>query len=428
MKKSSYLSEIGRRTDAPPISWLMDLRLTHPKLISLAAGFTDQETLPDTETLALIEDIFRDPKKAKAALQYGTTQGDDTLRDLASRRIHRQDTGKSPKTLPETYAPSRMILTHGSQQALYLVCEALCDAGDIVLVEDPTYFVFLAIAQSRGLDCRGIPLTNEGPDLAALEAKLEGLKRTGEIKRVKMLYLVSYFQNPSSITATLEKKAAAMKLVRKYERAAGHPIFVLEDAAYRELRFSGDDVPSLLTQPGATDRLIYAGTFSKPFATGVRVGFASLPEPLLTLCLRLKGNHDFGTAHLLQQILARALGTGVYDKHLELLHDRYRTKAAVMGTALQEHMPSNCHWPEPHGGLNYWVSLPPGTKAGRTSAFFQAALKSDVIYVPGELCYADDPTREKPHHQMRVSFGGAGLGDIVEGVKRLGAVAKKLCR
>jgi 2-aminoadipate transaminase len=426
--KTSFLSEIGRRTEEPPISWLMSLRLSHPRVISLAAGFTDQETLPHTETLALLEDIFHDIPRAKAALQYGSTQGDLELRDLTTRRIHTADAGKSAKKLPEVYSPGRMILSHGSQQSLYLVCEALCDPGDIVLVEDPTYFVFLAIAQSRGIDCRGIPLTSEGPDLASLEAKLEGLKRTGEIKRVKMLYLVSYFQNPSSITASLEKKAAAMKLVKKYERAAGHPIFVLEDAAYRELRFSGQDVPSLLTVPGAADRLIYSGTFSKPFASGIRVGFSLLPEPLLTTCLRLKGNHDFGTSHILQQILSRAISTGVYDKHLELLHDRYRAKAAVMGTALVEHMPASCQWPEPHGGLYFWVSLPETTQAGRTSPFFKAALKADVFYVPGELCYADDPTREKPHHEMRVSFGGASIGDIAEGVKRLGAVAKKMCR
>ena len=110
------------------------------------------------------------------------------------------------------------------------------------------------------------------------------------------------------------KKAAALKLLRCYEKFAGHPLYLLEDAAYRELRFAGDEIPSALAAPGGSERVLYAGTFSKPFATGVRVGFGVLPEPVLTTATRIKGNHDFGTANLLQQMLARALATGAYER------------------------------------------------------------------------------------------------------------------
>lgn len=444
-RSKSALSALGRRSDAPPITWLMILALSRPKLISLAAGFTDQETLPNTETLSLLTDILSEPKRGKAALQYGTTQGDPVLRELTSLRLLQQDQAASipwaasrrdpagnrsavaaASLNVSAYSPERMILTHGSQQLLYLSCEALCDEGDIVLVEDPTYFVFLAIAQSRAIDCRGVKLDEDGIDLGSLEARLEGLKKFGEIKRLKFLYLVSYFQNPSSVTTNRAKKAAALKLLRRYERAAGHPIYILEDAAYRELRFEGDDVPSLLAEPGAAERVIYAGTYSKPFATGVRVGFGLMPPALLTVCLRLKGNHDFGTANLLQQIVARGIQTGIYAKHVAMLRKRYASKAAVMLAALEEHLPASCSWLTPSGGLYVWTSLPKHAKAGAKGRFFQAALDAEVLYVPGEVCYADDQSRRRPANEMRLSFGGASEEAIGEGVRRLAKAVRKL--
>src|SRR4029077_7229158 len=155
--------------------------------------------------------------------------------------------------------------------------------------------------------------------LAHLEQVLGALKRSGELRRVKALYVVSYFQNPTGVTTSLAKKAAALKLLQRFERAAGHPIYLLEDAAYRELRFKGVDVKSALAVKGSRDRVIYTGTYSKPFATGTRVGFGILPEPVFSAALCIKGNHDFGTSNLLQQLLARALSSGRYERHLGAL-------------------------------------------------------------------------------------------------------------
>ena len=251
------------------------------------------------------------------------------------------------------------------------------------------------------------------------------MKKSGEIKRLKFLYLVSYYQNPSSVTTSRAKKAAALKLLRRYERAAGHPIYLLEDAAYRELRFEGDDVPSLLAEPGAAERVIYAGTYSKPFATGIRVGFGLMPEALQTVCLRLKGNHDFGTANLLQQIVARGIESGIYEKHVAMLRKRYAAKAAVMVRALEEHLPPSCSWLKPRGGLYVWTALPKRAKAGQKGKFFQAALDAEVLYVPGEVCYAEDKSRPRPAHEMRLTFGGASEDAIREGVRRLGKAVSK---
>jgi len=254
---------------------------------------------------------------------------------------------------------------------------------------------------------------------------LESLKRNGQLKRVKALYLVSYFQNPTGASTSFAKKAAALKLLKKYERAAGHPLYLLEDAAYRELRYAGEDTKSALTLPGAAERVIYTGTYSKPFAPGARVGFGILPEPLFTTVQRIKGNHDFGTANLLQQLLAHALASGLYDQHVARIKKRYTQKARVMKRALAEHFPANVEVWESDGGLYFWARLPKAISAGAKSKVFQTALKNDVLYVPGELCYADDSTRRKPDHEIRISFGSASEENIRQGIARLGKVLKK---
>jgi 2-aminoadipate transaminase len=442
------LSALGRRTAPPPISWLIKTALTRPKLISLAAGFTHNATLPVEISRRLLNEILRSPMTGRPALQYGTTAGEPDLRRLTTTHLRHLDfqsfsSSSSSSSLKfqvrmrmedeneddKSYSPEHVIITGGSQQLLYLTLEALCDEGDIVLVEDPTYFVFLSILQSRGLRARGVQLERDGLDVAHLEQVLTQLKRTGELRRMKALYLVTYFQNPTGATTSLAKKSAALKLLKKFERAAGHPLYLIEDAAYRELFFPGGaDLPvspaepqlrpaapsTALTLTGARDRVIYAGTYSKPFATGVRVGFGILPEPLYTAVLRIKGNHDFGTASLLQHLLARALATGLYDRHVARVRKNYVRKARVMRRALAEHFPSNVEIWEAGGGLYYWARLPVGMATGVKSKVFQAALETDVLYVPGELCYADDPARAKPDHEMRLSFGSASEAEYAK--------------
>ena len=479
---------MGQRTVEPPISWLMHAALSRPKLISLAAGFTDSASLPVAEARAALNQVLRSPKTGRPALQYGATAGDPVLRQLTAeylRKLDLQAAGSSsfsssslvlePKSRTrtkdedeKTYSPDRLLITSGSQQLLYMTTEALCDEGNIVLVEDPTYFVFLGILQSRGLCARGVRLERDGLDLAHLESVLQSLKHSGALRRVKMFYLVSYFQNPTGVTTSFVKKVGALKLLKRFERAAGHPIYLLEDAAYRELRFQNEnqtqssvstpsprpsgeragargsenhwtphpapllvwrgegEVKSALAAPGAAERVIYAGTFTKPFATGARVGYGILPEPVFSAVKHIKGNHDFGTANLLQQLFVRALASGIYERQVARLQKRYAHKARVMKLAIQKQFPSAVEWWEPEGGMYFWARLPRNVPTGVKSKVFQATLKNDVLYVPGEICYADDPARKKSNHEMRISFGNASEKDIREGIKRLGKVLRKI--
>jgi 2-aminoadipate transaminase len=455
--KTQVLSKMGQRTVEPPISWLMHAALSRPKLISLAAGFTDSASLPVTEARAALNQVLRSPKTGQPALQYGSTAGDPALRKLTAEYLRKLDkvvatpssqTGR--RGVAATYSPTRLLITSGSQQLLYMTTEALCDEGDIVLVEDPTYFVYLGILQSRGLRARGVRLERDGLDLAHLESVLQSLKRSGELRRVKMIYLVSYFQNPTGVTTSFVKKVEALKLLNQFERAAGHPIYLLEDAAYRELRFdpvaavcdrrTSDEMTNIrrsqtaatsygeksaLAVPGAAERVIYAGTFTKPFATGARVGYGVLPEPVFSAVKHIKGNHDFGTANLLQQLFVRALASGIYERQVARLQKRYAHKARVMKLAIEKHFPSAVEWWEPEGGMYFWARLPRNVPTGVKSNVFSTALKNDVLYVPGEICYADDPARRKPNHEMRISFGNASEADIREGIKRLGRVLRK---
>lgn len=465
--KNSALSALGQRTTEPPISWLMHAALSRPKLISLAAGFTDNASLPVAEARTALNQVLRSPKTGQPALQYGITAGDPVLRKLTAEHLQKLDFqavvsssfSSSSRVLElksrtstkdedeKIYSPERLLIASGSQQLLYMTTESLCDEGDIVLVEDPTYFVYLSILQSRGLRARAVRLERDGLDLAHLESVLQSLKRRGELWRVKIIYLVSYFQNPTGVTTSFQKKRGLLKLLKKFEHAAGHPIYLLEDAAYRELCFcpemkGRDALPrvqagqqvgpviarekSALMARGAADRVIYAGTFTKPFATGARVGYGVLPEPVFTAVKHIKGNHDFGTANLLQQLFVRALASGAYWRHVARLQKRYAHKARVMKLAIEKHFPPAVEWWEPEGGLYFWARLPRNVSTGLKSKVFQAALKNDVLYVPGEICYADDPARRKPDHEMRLSFGNASEKDIREGIKRLGAVLRKL--
>lgn len=400
----------------------MALTLARPDIISLAAGFTDNESLPVQETREIVNQLLSNPARGRPVLQYGVTPGERRLRELTAERLRRLD---GASNLKPAHDPDRVMISSGSQQTLYMVTEALCDPGDIVLVEDPTYFVYLGILQSHGIRARGVRLERDGLDLRHLRRVLEQLKRSGAIRRLKMLYVVSYFHNPTGTTTCLEKKAGALALLRRYEKAAGHPIYLVEDAAYRELRFRGEEVPSALALRGSRDRVVYAGTYSKPFATGVRVGFGVLPKALFTTVERIKGNHDFGTSNLPQQVLTKALADGIYDQHLARLRKRYARKAATMLKAFQQHIPDEVEWWTPDGGLYFWVRLPKGVGAGRSSRVFKEAIKARVLYVPGELCYAGGSRRRAPANEMRVSFGGAKLADIPEGVARLGKVLRK---
>jgi len=415
---SNGFSQRAQAVEPPPIAWLMEQKLKYPALISLAAGFTDPDTLPDKETMQIMHQMAKSKAVMRTTLQYGTGSGRKRLRELTGQRIAELDHTASDKP---AYDSERILITHGSQQFLYLVTEALCDAGDMVMVEAPTYFVYLSILKYFGVRAFSVPLKTDGIDLVAFEKKLEQLKQSGDLWRLKIIYLVTYHQNPTSQSMPLGKKQALMRLLARYERDAGHPIYVMEDAAYRELGFVQEaSAPSMLSLPGALKRVIYSGTYSKPFATGIRVGFGISPAPLARALEHIKGNQDFGTSELLQAILERALESRLYAKHLKLIQARYAQKAGRMVDAMKKYFPSTVQWAAPQGGLYVWTKVPEPVDTGPRGELFEASLKQQVLYVPGCYAYAPDVMGPERNTAMRLSFGNASLHLIEEGIRRLG--------
>jgi 2-aminoadipate transaminase len=398
-----HFSALARRSSEPPITWLMKAALEKPNLISLAAGFTDNDTLPVAEVAALTREILRQPKIARPALQYGTTIGLPELRRQLLRRWQTQDAITTTKL-----TPADVVITNGSQQLLYLLTEELCDPGDVVLVENPTYFVYLGILEALGVRAYGFYSIEE------LKSKIQKLG-----SRLKLIYLVTYFQNPTGHTWSLNEKREALAIVKQHERAAGHPIYIVEDAAYRDLRFEGDDVPSFKSLDPGHKRVVYTNTLTKPFATGLRLGYGILPPALMAAVLRSKTNHDFGTANFLQTILARALADGLYERHLPRIAAGYRRKRDAMVAALEAAFPKNTRFEKPSGGLYVWVELPAKVKTGVNNWLFRRAFEAGVFYVPGEMCYCADPTRSIPQNAMRLSFGAPAVGQIKKGIRLL---------
>src|SRR5439155_19345703 len=326
-----HFSSQALRTADQPISYFMRQAVDNPNLISLAAGLVDPESLPIVETAEAFERIARRPARARAALQYGTTQGLVSLREKLLDRTAALD-GVTPREI--SLSPEEVVVTTGSQQLLYVISQVLLDPGDIVLMEAPSYFVYQGTLNSLGVRTLSVPMDERGMNTEALEELLTRLDKTDELDRVRLIYTCDYFQNPSGRTLSLSRRQHMLELARRFSRR--QRIFILEDAAYRELRYDGIDIPSIKSFDTDNSHVILAMTFSKSLSPGLKTGYGFLPQELVGLFLRVKGNHDFGSNNFTQYLLDDLLETGAYDRHVALLCDVYRRKRDALLTALTD--------------------------------------------------------------------------------------------
>jgi 2-aminoadipate transaminase len=405
------------------ISFLMQQAVENPQVISLAAGLVDPSSLPVDETRDVLRAVLSDRELGQQALQYGTTQGSERLRKQVVRHLGRLEGELGPE---REIDPSRIVLTTGSQQLLSLVGEVLLDPEDICLVAAPTYFVFLSVLNGLGARTIPIPADERGLRTDLLERELERLEAAGDLPRVKLIYAVSYYENPSGISLSEDRRRELVQIAGRWSKE--QRIFILEDAAYRELRYDGPLHPSVWSCDDSRESVILAQTFSKSFSPGLRVGFGVVPTALVRPICDRKGNEDFGSAHFNQQLMAAVLESGRYESHVELVRASYRTKRDRMLAAAQRYfgdMPG-VTWVRPEGGLYVWMTLPSAIDTGFDSPLFKRAAKVEgVMYVPGELSYAGS-SGERQRNQMRLSFGVETPDRIDEGMRRLAAAVRAI--
>jgi len=412
-------SQSGMRAQAGTsvITQLMEDKLANPQILSLAAGFTDNRVLPEQLVREVVAGLSEG--SCRESLQYGMNCGSPRLRQGVVNLL-RAYPGEEEICLKA----EDVLITNGSQQALYLLVQALCDPGDIVLVEKPSYFVFLELLSGLGVRAVSLPSREDGElDEEELVEFFDQLRDSGDLDCVRLIYLMGVFANPSTRCLPETSKRALAPVLKSLPR----PIPVFEDMAYRELYFEAPcSACSLLALPEWDDLpVLYAGTFTKPFSTGLKVGFiASREEALLKTMAGFKGHQDFGTAHFNQAILEQVLHDGRYEEHLREIRPHYRRKRDLLEQSLREGglTDAGWSWERPLGGLLLWARGPEEMDTRRGSAFYRAALGTEILYVPGDLCFAGG----KPWNYVRLSFGALPEELIPEAARRFCDVALKI--
>jgi 2-aminoadipate transaminase len=408
-------SRLGREIASPIIVDLMARALANPDLLSLAAGFTDKVTLPRELVRRFVMELTQEGL-ADEPLQYGQNQGRQRLRELSCEAI-----AAHPYEQAVAFDPSAMFIANGSQQALYLAIQAICDPGDIVLVEEPSYFVCLEMLKGLGLRALGIPCDDAGGILEdGLAERLKELDASGERSKVKAIYLVSYFSNPSSRSLSTDEKRAVARVLLD----AGYQIPVIEDAAYRELYFDAPHpAPSIISMTEFDPfPKLYLGTYTKPFATGLKIGYGHCTHSeWRDKILCIKGHQDFGSAHFSQAIIERVLDAGLYPDHLSGVQKHYARKAQILDSVLRESdlQDAGWNWARPKGGLILWLRAPEGSDLRMASDFYQGCIEQGVLYVPGDLCFSSG----EPWHCARLSIGALPEDKLCEAAQRFVAQA-----
>jgi 2-aminoadipate transaminase len=416
------LSAKAARTREQPISYLIATALRNPKLINLAAGLVDPLTLPVAECESISQRIFSSTARGRAALQYDTTQGLAELRREALAHIEQLEQMPAGQM---GLTPDQIVMTTGSQQALYLIGDCLIDPGDIVIAAAPSYFVYTGTLDSLGANILTVPMDDDGMDVEAVARLLERLEREGRLSRVKFVYCTSYYQNPTGLTLSADRRPRLLEIVRQFSR--DHRILILEDAAYRELRYDGPAHRSIKSYDADNHFTVLSHTFSKPFAPGLKLGYTAGPDDLLHAMLQQKGNHDFGSSNITQHMALEAFRDGSYQKHGEVLRKAYRIKRDAMLASLLRFMPPDAgiHWTHPHGGLYVWLTLPDHIDTSRTGPMFGACISNGVLYVPGEYCFQRDEQGRLPENHIRLSFGQVAPDQIEPGIERLAEVVRR---
>ncbi|MBQ3483510.1 MAG: PLP-dependent aminotransferase family protein [Clostridia bacterium] len=380
--------------------------LVDPSIISFAAGNPAAESFPVDELARLSAEILA--TAPVQALQYSITEGYPPLREAVAKRQRAVfGIGKSVAA-GDAFNDSTLIVS-GGQQGIELACKVFCNEGDVVLCENPTFVGSLNSFRSNGACPVGVEMAADGIDPDALERAIL------ENPRVKLLYLIPTFQNPSGVTMSAEKRRRVYEIAKKYS------LPILEDNPYGELRFAGKELPTLKSMD-TEGLVIYCSSFSKILSAGMRLGFVIAPEAIVSKMAVAKQGEDVHTNIFFQMLCHRFLTECDLDAHIAKIRALYRRKCALMLGELEKQLPDGITFTRPEGGLFIWCTLPLGCDM---NAFVQAALARKVAVVPGTT-FNCDPSA--PSRSFRLNYSTPTDEQIVEGVKRLGEAAREFIR
>lgn len=380
--------------------------LSDPTIISFAAGNPAAESFPVEELSRLSADIFA--KSAATALQYGMTEGYPPLREaIAKRQREVFGIGRS-KDQGDAYTDQTIVVS-GGQQGLELACKALCNEGDAVICENPSFIGALNAFRSCGAKTVGVEMAEDGIDPDDLERVIKATPNA------KMIYLIPTFQNPTGITTSLEKRRRIYEVAKKYRMP------ILEDNPYGELRFAGEEIPTI-KQMDTDGLVIYCSSFSKILSAGMRVGFVVAPEEIVSKMVVAKQSEDVHTNLFFQMLCHRFMTECDLDGHIKNIRALYRRKCDLMLGELEKHLPREIEFTRPEGGLFIWCTLPCGVDM---NAFVKSAIDKKVAVVPGNTFNCDT---EAPSRSFRLNYSTPTDEQIRAGVARLGEAAREFLK
>lgn len=378
--------------------------LSDPSIISFAAGNPAPESFPVEELSRLSAEIFENT--STQALQYGMTEGYPPLRAAVAERQKKVfGIGRSIEN-GDSFNDTTIIVS-GGQQGIELACKAFCNEGDVVICENPTFIGALNAFRSNGAVTVGVELHDDGIDPDELEAAIKANPRA------KLIYLIPTFQNPAGLTTSYEKR------VRIYEIAKKYKLPIIEDNPYGELRFAGEDIPTIKSLD-TEGLVIYCSTFSKILSAGMRVGFVVAPEEIVTKLVIAKQVEDVHTNMFFQMLCHRYMTECDLDAHIGKIRDIYRHKCGLMLDGLEKHLPSEIKFTRPEGGLFVWCTLPEGVDM---QEFCRRAIAHKVAVVPGSTFNCDTT---QPSRSFRLNYSTPSDEQIIEGCRLLGEAAREM--
>lgn len=369
-----------------------------PEVVSLSAGNPAPDAFPVKELAEISASILKE--YPIEALQYSVTEGYAPLRDYLKKYMKEKHNIGTEN--------DELIITSGAQQIMDLAAKSLCNEGDVVICEAPSFIGSLNSFRSYNAKLVGVPVESDGINTDILEDKLK------TENNVKFIYVIPNFQNPSGVTMSLEKRRKVYNLAKKYG------VLILEDNPYGELRYSGEHLPSIKSFD--TDGIvIYSGSFSKVVSPGMRVGWCVAPNPIIQKMVVCKQGQDVHTNIWSQMVIYEYITKYNFEEHLDNLRCLYKEKAQFMMDLLDTHLSPYITYDKIDGGLFIMCKLPENIDM---LEFCKEAVKRKVCVVPGNTFLPDE---NEVSHSFRVNFSTPTDAQLVKGVKILGELIKELC-